>query len=269
LSGLGYKGATADAPVDSPTPILDQALALAVFGCIGAIVVVSIGGYMRRPHDLAQVNGSAILGRGIRGWYFENLRPLEEFCIRWKIDPALLSFTQLLGGLLVAVCYAQGMLTTAGWLLLFTGTLDIVDGRVARRTNGGSARGAFLDSVIDRYADSFAYLGLAIFFRDSWVLWAVLFALIGGLIVSYARARGEALGTQCRVGLLQRPERYVILGFGTIFGSLLEHLTGPWMANQHYPLVILTIVFLAVLVNFTAIQRAVHIWSALGEVPRD
>src|SRR5512143_488337 len=211
---------------------------------------------MRRPHDLGQVHGSAILGRGIRGWYFANLVPFEEFCIRWKVDPAHLSYAQLLSGMLVAVCYAQGWLTSAGWLLLFTGTLDIVDGRVARRTNGGSPRGAFLDSVVDRYADSFAYLGLAVFFRDTWILWAVLFALIGGLIVSYARARGEALGTPCRVGLLQRPERYVILGFGTIFGSLLEHLTGPWPGNQHYSLVILTIVSLALLVNFTAIQRA-------------
>jgi CDP-diacylglycerol--glycerol-3-phosphate 3-phosphatidyltransferase len=240
-----------------------------VFVTIGAIAVVSIGGYMRRPHDLAQVHGSAILGRGIRGWYFENLLPFEEFCIRWQVDPAILSCTQLLGSLLVAICYAEGMLTTAGWLLLFTGTLDIVDGRVARRTNGGSARGAFLDSVVDRYADSLAYLGLAVFFRHSWVLWAVLFALIGGLIVSYARARGEALGAHCSVGLFQRPERYVILGFGTIFGSLLEHLTGPRLPGQHYSLVILTIVFLAVLVNFTAIQRVVHTWHALGEDARD
>ena len=254
--------------MDSPTSILDQALALAVFGFIAAVARFSIGGYMRRSHDLAQVHGSAILGRGIRAWYFENLAPLEEFCVRWKIDPAYLSYAQLLGGLLVAVCYAQGMLTTAGWLLLFTGTLDIVDGRVARRTDGGSARGAFLDSVIDRYTDSFAYLGLAVFFRDTWVLWAVLFALIGGLIVSYARARGEGLGAQCRVGMLQRPERYVILGFGTIFGSLLEHLTGPLLFGQHYSLVILTIVLLGVLVNFTALQRAVHIWRALGEAPR-
>jgi phosphatidylinositol phosphate synthase len=244
--------------------MLDQALALTVFGFIAAIAVFSIGGYMRRPNDQAQVHGSAILGPGIRGWYFENLAPIEEFCIRWRIEPAYLSYAQLVGGLFVALCYARGMLTTAGWLVLFTGTLDIVDGRVARRTSGGSARGAFLDSVIDRYTDSLAYLGLAVFFRDTWVLWAVLFALIGGLIVSYARARGEGLGTQCRVGLLQRPERYVILGFGTIFGSLLEHLTGPLLLGQHYSLVVFTIVFLALLVNFTAVQRAVHIWRALG-----
>jgi CDP-diacylglycerol--glycerol-3-phosphate 3-phosphatidyltransferase len=254
--------------VDSPPSILDQALALAVFCFIGAIVVVSIGGYVRRPQELGEVHGSAILGRRIRGWYFANLVPFEEFCIRWKIAPAHLSYAQLLAGMLVAACYAGGMLTTAGWLLLFAGTLDIIDGRVARRTDGGSARGAFLDSVIDRYTDSFAYLGLAVFFRDTWVLWAVLIALIGGLIVSYTRARGEGLGAQCRVGLLQRPERYVILGFGTIFGSLLEHLTAPWVGGPRHSLLIFTIVLLAALVNFTAIQRAIHIWRALGEEPR-
>jgi CDP-diacylglycerol--glycerol-3-phosphate 3-phosphatidyltransferase len=110
---------------------------------------------------------------------------------------------------------------------------------------------------------------LAIFFRNTWVLWAVLFGLIGGVLVSYTRARGEGLGVQCRIGLLQRPERYVILGFGSIFGALFERLTGPWFAEQPYSLVVITLVGLAVLVNVTAIQRAVYISRRLGEAPRD
>jgi CDP-diacylglycerol--glycerol-3-phosphate 3-phosphatidyltransferase len=245
--------------------ILEPAFALALFAFIAAVAIGSIGSYLRRPHDLSHVRGSAVLGRGIRGWYFENLLPFEELCVRWKISPAFLSYGQLVGSLFVGYCFAEGMLFTGGWLLLFCGTLDIIDGRVARRLDGGSARGAFLDSVIDRYADSLAYLGLAAFFRTTWVLWAVLFALVGGLMVSYARARAEGLGTECRVGLLQRPERYVILGFGSIFGSLLEHITGPWWAGGQYSLVIITIVVLAVLVNFTALQRVVSVWRTLGE----
>lgn len=251
--------------MDYHSPTFDQAFALAIFICIAAIAVVSISGYLRCPHNLANVGGSAVLGPGIRGWYFENLRPLEELCVRWGIQPASLSYAQLVGSMLVGYCYATGMLFTGSWLLLFTGTLDIIDGRVARRTNSGSARGAFLDSVIDRYADSFAYLGLAIFFRTAWVLWVVLFALLGGLMVSYARARAEGLGAQCRIGLLQRAERHVILGFGTIFGSLFEHITAPWWPDQRYALIILTILLLAVLVNFTALQRVVYVWRRLGE----
>jgi len=251
--------------VDYPSSVFDQFFALAIFAVIAGIAIVSIGSYLRRPHDLSSVSGSLVLGPGIRGWYFSNLLPFEELCVRWGIQPAMISYMQLAGSLLVGYCYATGLLFTGGWLLLFTGTLDIIDGRVARRTHSGSARGAFLDSVIDRYADSLSYLGLAIFFRTSWVLWAALFALLGSLMVSYTRARAEGLGVECKVGLLQRPERYVILGFGTIFGSLLEHIGGPWVGSQPYALIVAVIVVLAVLVNFTSVQRVVYVWRALGE----
>lgn len=247
--------------------ILEQAFALALLVFMLATAIVSIGDYLRRPHDLTGVSGSVVLGPVIRGWYIDNLAPFEEFCVRWNVAPAYLSYAQLAGSVLVTVCYAWGLVFTAGWLLLGTGTLDIIDGRVARRTNTGSARGAFLDSVVDRYADSLAYLGLAIFFRSSWVLWVVLFAFLGGLMVSYVRARAESLGAQCAVGMLQRPERYVILGFGCIFGALVEHMT-PWLHAPHYWLVILTIVVLAVLNNVSAVQRVVHVLHALGECPR-
>ncbi|HVM95477.1 MAG TPA: CDP-alcohol phosphatidyltransferase family protein, partial [Candidatus Acidoferrales bacterium] len=183
-----------------------------------------------------------------------------------RITPAALSYTQLVSSVVVGYFYARGWLFTGGWLLLTTGSLDIVDGRVARRTSGGSKRGAFLDSVIDRYADASAFFGMALYFRDSWVLWPALFALLGGLMVSYVRARAEGLGAECKVGLLQRPERYVILGFGTIFGTLFDHIAAPWIAPSHHALLTLVIVVLAVLVNFTAIQRVVHVWRTLGDV---
>ena len=243
--------------------MFDELLAIAMLAFVAVTATVSIGAYRRRG-GAGAATGSTLLGAGIRGWYIENLQPLEDLCVRWHVSPALLSVTQLVGSIVVAACYASGMLVTGGWLLLLTGTLDIVDGRVARRTNGSSPRGAFLDSVIDRYADAFGYLGLAIFFRDSWLLWVVLFAAFGSLIVSYTRARAEGLGAECRVGFLQRPERYVILGFGTMFGGLLEHITGPWIAGQPYTLVAITLVALGVLVNLTAIQRAAHVWRGLG-----
>lgn len=251
--------------VDHPSSTFEEAFALAILAFIAVTASVSIGSYRRRTTGAIDVGGSLVLGPGIRGWYLENLRPIEDLCVQWHVSPAALSCAQLVGSIVVAACYARGMLFTGGWLLLLTGTLDIIDGRVARRINGSSLRGAFLDSIIDRYADSFGLLGLAAFFRDSWVLWAVLFAVLGGLIVSYTRARAEGLGADCRIGLLQRPERYVILGFGTIFGALCERLTGPWIAGQHYSMVILVIVALAVLVNLTAIQRAVHVWRTLGD----
>jgi len=250
--------------VDHPNSTFDEAFAILILAFIAITASVSIGSYRRRTAGAPEAGGSLVLSPGIRNWYLENLQPFEEFCVRWHVAPTALTCAQLAGSIVVAICYARGMLLTGGWLLLFTGTLDVIDGRVARRINGSSLRGAFLDSIIDRYADSFSLLGLAAFFRDSWVLWAVLFAVLGGLIVSYTRARAEGLGADGRVGLLQRPERYVILGFGTIFGALAEHLIGP-IAGQRYALVILVIVGLAFMVNLTAIQRAVHVWRSLGD----
>jgi CDP-diacylglycerol--glycerol-3-phosphate 3-phosphatidyltransferase len=252
--------------VDYQTSTFEQAFASALFIFILATAIVSIRAYLLRPHDLAEVRGSIVLSPGIRGWYFENLQPFEDYFVRWGVRPAFLSYTQLAGSVLVTLSYAGGLVFTGGWLLLCTGTLDIIDGRVARRTNSGSARGAFLDSVVDRYADSLAYLGLAIFFRNSWVLWVVLFAFLGSLMVSYVRARAEGLGVQCKIGLLQRPERYVILGFGSIFGALIEHMT-PWLHAPHYWLVILTVAVLAILSNASAVQRVVHVLQILEEQP--
>jgi len=244
----------------------EQAFAAFLFLFILATAIISIRAYLQRPHDFGGMRGSLVLGPGVRNWYFDNLQPFEKFFVRWGVQPALLSYAQLAGSVLVTLSYAGGLVFTGGWLLLCTGTLDIIDGRVARRTNGGSARGAFLDSVIDRYSDSLAYLGLAIFFRDSWVLWLVLFTFVGSLMVSYVRARAEGLGVECKVGLLQRPERYVILGFGSIFGALIEHMT-PWLQAPQYWLVILTIAVLAILSNASALQRVVHVLRVLGDQP--
>ncbi len=255
--------------MDYPNSTFDQGFALAVLLIIAALAIVSIGGYLRRSRDLVDGFGTPVLGPRIRAWYVETLQPFEEICIRWQISPSFLSYTQLGASLLVGYCYTQGLLFTGGWLLLFTGSLDVIDGRVARRTGTETPRGAFLDSVIDRYADSFAYLGLASFFRASWALWAVLLALLGSLMVSYTRARAEGLGAQCRAGWLQRPERYVILGFGTIFGVLFEHIVRPWLPGQHHVLIVLTLLFLAALVNVTALQRVIYVWHALGAEPHE
>lgn len=236
-------------------------------GILG-VALTSLRLFLRRPGDLTAVGGSPMLGAGVRGWHYENLRPFEELLVRWQVPAAWLSGFQLVVAVFVGAAYASGLIFIGGWLLVSAGSLDILDGRVARRTNGGSRSGAFLDSVIDRYADSLAMLGLAAFFAESWVLWAVLWALVGGMMVSYTRARAEGLGVPCLVGLMQRPERYVILGVGSIFGSLLDHITGWTLWGERYALVVLTVVILALLSNWTALQRAVHVMRVLGREGR-
>lgn len=240
----------------------DTVFAAFILAVIFATAAISIRAFARSDRDLSGVHGSTVLGPLVRAWHFENLRPFEDWCVRHDIQAATLTYAQLVTSMALGVCYASGLLFTAGWLLLAAGSLDVVDGRVARRTATGSSQGAFLDSVVDRYADTFTYIGLAIHFHDSWILWVTLFALLGGSMVSYTRARAEALGAECRVGMLQRPERTVILGFGTMFSVLIDHMTGPWWGVDN-GLLVLTLIVIAILSNISAVHRVIHVHRLL------
>src|SRR5690606_34294653 len=105
--------------------------------------------YWRRHPDSAQVKGSRMLSGRVRAWYFSNLEPFEALFVRAGVPPIVITYAQVLGSAVCALAYASGLIFTAGFLVLFTGTLDILDGRVARAGEGASPRGAFLDSVID------------------------------------------------------------------------------------------------------------------------
>jgi CDP-diacylglycerol--glycerol-3-phosphate 3-phosphatidyltransferase len=124
----------------------------------------------------------------------------------------------------------------------------MLDGAVARAAGKGSPFGAFLDSTVDRYAEILPYLGLAFAFRDDRLFYLPFLAITGSLMVSYARARVEGLGGSCRVGLLERPERIVLLFLGLILGPLALKVS---------------LVLLAVGSHVTALQRMLHARSVL------
>jgi CDP-diacylglycerol--glycerol-3-phosphate 3-phosphatidyltransferase len=239
-----------------------EAFALLNLILIFGAAAIGFRWYVRTNPDVSGVRGSKLLGPRLRSWYFSNLSPFEQLFVRLNVRPAALSYSQLVVSVLAGVAYAEGLIYSAGFLVLCTGTLDILDGKVARRTNGVSRRGAFLDSVIDRYAEYSGYVGLLVFFRSGWEVWAVLLAILGGMMVSYTRARGEGLGITCEMGWLQRPERFVILGFGSIFSSLAVHLFGG-----NHELLAFTVALIAALSNLTALQRMVYILRRLGETP--
>lgn len=241
-------------------------MARALFALLNLALIVGTAGvgvyrYRRAVADVAGVKGSRMLNSRVRGWYFSNLVPFEMLFVRIGVRPIALTYAQGLVSLGVALAYAAGFVFNAGVLVLLTGTLDVLDGKVARRANGASRRGAFLDSVIDRYAEFAGYVGLIVLFGSGWRVWAVLVALLGGMMVSYARARAEGLEVACEIGLLQRPERFVILGFGSLFSSIADHLLG----GEHAVLMA-TILLLGALSNITAVQRIAFVSRKLAGV---
>ncbi len=151
-----------------------------------------------------------------------------------------------------AVLIALNFHLAAGLLLLPITALDSLDGALARLQGNASEFGAFLDSVLDRYVEIFYYAGITWHFSqtgDQWGIFGSLLAIGGSIMVSYCRARAEGLGMECKVGILQRPERLILLGVALIFSSWLL-LGAIWL--------------MAVVTNFTAGQRIWHVYRISG-----
>jgi CDP-diacylglycerol--glycerol-3-phosphate 3-phosphatidyltransferase len=126
------------------------------------------------------------------------------------------------GGLL----YGLGEIRWAGWLLGVTALFDVVDGEVARASGRTSAFGAFLDSTLDRVSDAAVFAGLTFFYAthnahaSRTMLVVCLLGLVGTMLVSYTRARAESMGLSLKVGVMQRPERVILLSAPQAFFGL-------------------------------------------------
>ena len=193
-----------------------------------------------------------VLPDGIKNWYLGLITPVVEFFVRLELNPnffTTIGFILTIGG---AVLFATGQIVAAGAIVLLAGTFDIVDGKVARATNRVTKFGALYDSTLDRYSEVIMFFGMAFHFvrADMFITSvAVSFALGGSIMVSYVRARAEALGFQCKVGIMQRPERVVYIGFGAVFSFI------------HLGTFIFAILLIAIFANITAIQRLYHIYT--------
>lgn len=149
-------------------------------------------------------------------------KPFKKLALHIKLSPNVISFIGFIVTLFA--CYILLYdLRIAGFLILFGGIFDILDGVVAR-TNGKESRfGAFFDSVIDRYSDACILIAISWTFVRSGnyrMFWVSMGCLTGSLLVSYVRARAEGLGINCRQGLMERPERVVLIAAGAISGFL-------------------------------------------------
>lgn len=165
----------------------------------------------------------------------------------------------------IMLLYAAGEMTGStsivGWsgaVILFAGLFDMMDGRLARIGNMSSRFGALWDSTLDRYSELFTLFGIAMYLiLNSWVTGGVLtfLAMVGSVMVSYVRARAEGLGIECKVGLMQRPERVVLTSLGAILCGIFDNL---WF-------LVVPIVIIAILANITAFWRICHCYKVLNK----
>ncbi len=167
---------------------------------------------------------------------------------------------------LIATFYlATGHLITGGILTLLGGTFDMIDGAVARAQSSLRSSGALLDSVIDRYSEGFLFLGALIYFYSLESLLGIVFAFgawFGSILVSYVRARAEGLQITCNVGFMQRPERIILLGTGTLIQGALWY---KFPIIQSTGMVLLcTLGILTLTSHITAVHRLIFSYHELN-----
>ena len=167
--------------------------------------------------------------------------------------------------LIATFFFAKGYLVTGGILMLFGGSFDMIDGAVARAQSRLRASGALLDSVIDRYSEGFLFLGALIYFYGLESLLGIILAFcawFGSILVSYVRARAEGLQITCKVGFMQRPERIILFGAGTLLQGLLGHKF-PYLEASGM-ILLCTLGILTLTSHITAIHRLIFSYQELG-----
>jgi CDP-diacylglycerol--glycerol-3-phosphate 3-phosphatidyltransferase len=174
----------------------------------------------------------------------------SRLLVRLRISPNVLTILGLLAGMAVGLFYALNGPGLAAALIIVCGIFDILDGKVAINAGRMSLFGAIFDSSLDRYSEFFMYTGLAYHFRRGWGLWLIFFAFLGSTMVSYTRARAEGLGIDCKVGMMQRAERLVLLFLGTLAGIVFRVLD---------PALLVVMATIALVSNFTAVQRIFYV----------
>ncbi|MEA2450046.1 MAG: CDP-diacylglycerol---glycerol-3-phosphate 3-phosphatidyltransferase [Thermoleophilaceae bacterium] len=182
--------------------------------------------------------------------------------IQSRLTPNAISMAGLVGNVIAAVLVTQRYFFLAGIAFVLGSVMDTLDGRYSRMSGKGTPFGAFLDSTLDRVEEGIVLTAIGAYFADQgnqFAVAAVVAAVLFSLMVSYTRARAEALGVECKVGLATRAVRVVILSVGLLFAEIVDIADRSLLEWAIYALALLTIV--------TTLQRVAHVRRELNTQP--
>lgn len=202
-------------------------------------------------------NRLTLIPEPLRVAFLNLVDPVADRLVRWHVQPNTITVASVVVLVGSGIAFGTGFPQMGAFWLLVSGLLDVLDGKVARRGGTTTTFGAFFDSTLDRLGEAALFSGIAIYFvTTSGQRWPVLglgvslLCLAGSFLVSYARARAEGLGLECKVGIAQRPERILGLGAPTlVFGA------GP-----HGWLLLVLMAALGVANAITVVQRVAHVY---------
>ena len=209
------------------------------------------------------------------------INPFINLLIKIGITPNMITFLGLILNVLASVVLIYGAengdrmdhsyIGWAGLIILLGGLMDMVDGRLARVGNMSSDYGALFDSVLDRYSEMLMFLGICYYLVSYDYFLSSIFAfiaMIGSVMVSYTRARAEGLGVSASVGIMQRPERVLLIVIAALTCGIFSSIKGgaykiemhglPFPLFETITIFTLPIFVLALMANITAIRRLMH-----------
>lgn len=216
------------------------------------------------------------------------INPVVQLFIKVGITPNMITFFGFVLNLVAAVILIVGaeygdrsnhnFVTIAGLIILFAGLMDMLDGRLARIGNMANKYGALYDSVVDRFSEMYMFLGICYYLVSHDYFLSSIFAfiaMIGSIMVSYTRARAEGLGVDCSVGIMQRPERILIVGISAILCGITSNIIGndfkidvnwlPFPLFETITIFTFPLFILAIGANITAYRRLMHAKEQLNE----
>jgi CDP-diacylglycerol--glycerol-3-phosphate 3-phosphatidyltransferase len=182
--------------------------------------------------------------------------------IESRLTPNAISIAGLIGNIVAAVLVWQRYFFLGGVAFVLGSVMDTLDGRYSRMSGKGTPFGAFLDSTLDRVEEGIVLMAVAGWFAsrgNELAVAAVVAAVLFSLMVSYTRARAEALGVECKVGIATRAVRVVILSAGLLLAKIVTLGDRSLLEWAIYALALLTI--------FTTLQRVAHVRRELGKQP--
>jgi CDP-diacylglycerol---glycerol-3-phosphate 3-phosphatidyltransferase len=185
---------------------------------------------------------------------------VRERLIESRLTPNAISLTGFALNLTAAALVVERLFFLAGIAFIVGSVMDTLDGRYSRMSGKGTPFGAFLDSTLDRLEEGIVLTAVAAYFasrHDQLAVAAVVAAVLFSLMVSYTRARAEALGVACKVGLATRPVRVVIISAGLVFAR--------GASLGHFQLLAPAVYVLAVLAVLTTVQRILHVRGELAK----
>lgn len=239
------------------TPRLFAPLAV-LLAALASLAVFAVLHRGRRDADAQRKGSRFLLGAGdlLLHWFLWAIGPLERGLLRAGATADHMNAAGLLLGLASGLLIGSGRLEAGGWAIALAGVCDVLDGRLARARQVASPYGKFIDSTLDRFVETFAFLGFAVYFGGRpWGPLVVAGGLGGSLLVSYAQARGETVGVSGSGGLMQRAERLVL----SILGCLLDPGLSRALGRPEGSVLLAVLAVIAIGSLATAVHRTLWI----------